>query len=144
MKKNILIFIIALTIGSLIASVIYYKSFQDNELIAKKDLSVKAFQIGVYTNYDNALKIAERNNGIVVSDEEYYRVYVALLNDLDAIKKLEEYYKDIGLKYYLKEVTVTQEFLDTIVEDEELIKNSSSETYTTINTDVLMKYEESL
>lgn len=144
MKKNIIIFLIAIIVGTLIFSIIYYKSFKVNEITSEKDLNVKAFQIGVYTNYDNALKVAERNNGIVVSDNEYYRVYIAILNDQDAIKILEEYYQDIGLKYYLKDVSVTQEFLDIIVEDEELLKNSSTETYTTINIDVLMKYEESL
>ena len=105
---------------------------------------VKAFQVGVFTNYDNALRVADRNNGIVVSDEGVFRVYVAILSDEDAIDNMRRYYDEIGLNYYLKEISVSKEFLDSIKSSEKLLKDSGKEAYNVINLSVLSVYEELL
>lgn len=143
MKKVLLIILGAILIGGGLAY------FMFNKVVLKEDSiegmkSVNAFQIGVYSNYDNALKIAERNNGIVITDDNLFRVYVAILSDKEAIKKVGNYYEKIGLNYYLKEINVSKDFVKEIKDDEELIKRSSSETYNTINLDVLNKYREML
>ncbi len=143
MKKVLLIILGAILIGGGLAY------FMFNKVVLKEDniegmKSVNAFQIGVYSNYDNALKIAERNNGIVITDDNLFRVYVAILSDKEAIKKVGNYYEKIGLNYYLKEINVSKDFVKEIKDDEELIKRSSSETYNTINLDVLNKYREML
>jgi hypothetical protein len=105
---------------------------------------VKAFQIGVYTHYDNAIRVAERNNGIVVNDQDVYRVYVAILSSNEAVEIMRTYYDNIGLKYYLKDITVTKEFLESIKSTEELLIISNSDTYNVINLSVLNKYEDIL
>lgn len=103
-----------------------------------------AFQVGAFTNRDNADRVADRNNGIVVLDRDVYRVYVAILNDKEAIRKMKDYYNEIGLNYYLKEINVSSEFLLSISDSEELLKRSSKDTYNTINISVLNKYKEML
>ena len=143
MKKVLLIILGAILLGGGLAY------FMFNKVVLKEDSiegmkSVNAFQIGVYSNYDNALKIAERNNGIVITDDNLFRVYVAILSDKEAIKKVGNYYEKIGLNYYLKEINVSKDFVKEIKDDEELIKRSSSDTYSTINLDVLNKYREML
>ena len=104
----------------------------------------QAFQVGVFSNYDNASRVALRNNGVVINDGDVYRVYVALLTDDEVIKKLESYYKEIGLNYYLKDITVNNKFTDSINSYEKMLLKSSTETYGTINLDILHKYQESL
>lgn len=104
----------------------------------------KAFQIGVFSNYDNAYRVAQRNNGIVVNDEDYFRVYVAILYDDLAISKLCSYYDEIGLNFYLKEVRVSDDFVESISVNEDLLIKSSSDTYSVINLNVLEMYEEML
>ena len=143
MKKNLLIIFSAILIGSILAIFMFNKIVlkEDNDLNNK---IVNAFQIGVYSNYDNATKVAARNNGLVVTDDNLYRVYVAILSDKEAINKVSKYYEHIGLNYYLKEISVNKEFVKEIKEDEELSKKSSSDTYNTINLDVLNKYKELL
>ena len=141
MKKVLLILLSAILLGSGLA----YLMFNKIVLNDKEEMKiVKAFQIGVYSNYDNALKIAERNNGVVIMDDSLYRVYVAILSDKEAINKVKRYYDKIGLNYYLKEINVSKEFIKEIKEDEELIKRGNSDTYKIINLDVLNKYKELL
>ena len=119
----------------------------NNIVVKEKDTDktmVNAFQVGAFTSYDNAVRVAERDNGIVVKDEDIFRVYVAILYDKEAVNKLGDYYNKIGLNYYLKPIYVSNSFIEEIKDNEELLKVSSTETYVTINSDVLSKYEEML
>lgn len=140
MKKFMIFVLLALVIG---CSLAYFMFSRDNGLNDEK-VMVKAFQVGVFTNYDNALRVADRNNGIVVSDEGVFRVYVAILSDDAAIDSMRKYYDEIGLNYYLKEISVSREFLDSIKSSEKLIKDSGKEAYNVINLSVLSAYEELL
>ena len=140
MKKFMMLVFLALVIG---CSLAYFMFSRDNGLNDEKVI-VKAFQVGVFTNYDNALRVADRNNGIVVSDEGVFRVYVAILSDDAAIDSMRKYYDEIGLNYYLKEISVSREFLGSIKSSEKLIKDSGKEAYNVINLSVLSAYEELL
>ncbi len=139
----IFVLISAILVGGGIAF-FFFKS-----LIIKDDDNLdfgiaSAFQIGAFSNYDNAFRVAERNNGIVVTDDDIYRVYVAVLNNSEAIDKLSNYYENIGLRYYLKEITVSNSFKENIEDCEKLLISSNSDTYTTITKNVLKEYEDSL
>lgn len=141
-KKVLIVILSAIMIGGGAAFYLF------NKVVVKAEGSdvtlVNAFQIGAFTNYDNAQRIAIRNNGIVVNDDDIYRVYVAVLSDRDAIDKLKKYYEEIGLNYYLKEIAVNSSYIENIKYEEELLKRSSSDTYVTINREMLQKYEELL
>ena len=141
MKKILLIILSAILIGGGIAYFLFNKVVMEDE---EEHFIAKAFQIGVFSNYDNAFRVAERNNGIVVSDDDYYRVYVAILYNDEAISKLCSYYDEIGLNFYLKEVFVSDSFVQSISVNEDLLINSSSDTYSVINLSVLDMYEEML
>ena len=142
MKKTLMIILSAILIGGGMAYLIFNKTvIKDNN---NDEYVATAFQIGAFTNYDNAIRIAERNNGIVVSDGDIFRVYVAVLYDDRAIKRLESYYDNIGLNYYLKEVLVTDDFVNSISSSEEMLISSSVDTYSVINLNVLNKYKELL
>lgn len=143
MKKILVVILASCLIGGSLAYFIFNKIVikdSDNEDM----IMVSAFQVGAFTNYDNALRVADRNNGIVISDEDIYRVYVAILYDEKAINKLSDYYADIGLNYYLRKISVSNEFVESISTSEELLIRSNSETYNAINISVLNKYEEML
>lgn len=132
---------LALVIGGSIAYFIFSRRYLED---SKNTVKVSAFQVGVFSNYDNALKVADRNNGIVVSDDDLYRVYVSILSSSEAVSKMKDYYDSIGLNYYLREIEVDDEFLSNIKNTEELLIVSDSNTYNIINLDVLNKYEELL
>ena len=140
MKKFLFVLLLALITGGALA---YFIFSRDNSL-GDEMVAVKAFQVGAFTSYDNAKRIAERNNGIVVSDEGIYRVYVSILSDDDAIDKMRHYYDDIGLNYYLKEIVVSKSFLESIKSSEDLLADSDREAYKLINLSVLNEYKEML
>ncbi len=143
MKKTIIVIFCAIVVGSICAFIIFNKVALKNE-IKKNESIAKAFQIGAFTNYDNAKTIAERNNGIVIEDTGIYRVYVSILSDEEAIAKLEEYYNEIGLNYYLKDLIVGKEYINSIVDEQNLLKNSSHDTYVVLNNSILSKYQETI
>lgn len=142
MKKGLIVILCAIMIGGGVAFYIFNKVVVKAE--SSDDTLVSAFQIGAFSNYDNAQRIADRNNGIVVSDDDIYRVFVAVLSDKEAVQKMKMYYEEIGLNYYLKEIVVDKKYIENIKYEEELLKRSSSDTYTTINCEMLKKYEELL
>lgn len=143
MKKVLLVVVSAFVIGGGLALYFFNGTVKKQNKIEGYE-EVSAFQIGVFTNYENALKVAERNNGIVVNDQNIYRVYIAMLKDEEAIDMLGNYYKNIGLSYYIKDIVVSSSFVENLNVYEEMIKKSSSDTYNTINNDVLTKYQEYL
>ena len=114
------------------------------EDVSVSEVVVTAFQVGAFNSYDNAYRVAIRNNGIVVSDEDIFRVYVSVLYDEEAISKLSLYYDSIGLNYYLKSISVSKKFVDSIKDNEELLVRSSSDTFSVINKSILNRFEEVL
>lgn len=142
MKKVLIIILCALLIGGGIAWFLFNKIVLEDDVLSNDE--VTAFQVGVFSNYENAIRVAERNNGIVVSDSDLFRVYVAILYDDEAISKMMNYYDNIGLNYYLKKINVSSDFIESISSSEELLLKSSSDTYSVINLSVLEQYKELL
>lgn len=140
MKKVLIVSMIAVMIGGGFAYYLF------NKVVVKAEESdtviASAFQVGVFTNYDNAKRVADRNNGLIITEDNLYRVYVAVLVDKEAINTLKKYYQEIGLNYYLKEISVSREFSKAISDDEILIRNSKGETFSTINSEILKIYKE--
>ena len=142
MKKVLIIILCALFLGGGIAWFLFNKIVLEDDVLSNDEAT--AFQVGVFTNYENAIRVAERNNGIVVSDSDLFRVYVAILYDDEAISKMMNYYDNIGLNYYLKKIRVSSDFIESISSSEELLLKSSSDTYSVINLSVLEQYKELL
>lgn len=142
MKKVLIIILCALFLGGGIAWFLFNKIVLEDDVLSNDE--VTAFQVGVFSNYENAIRVAERNNGIVVSDSDLFRVYVAILYDDEAISKMMNYYDNIGLNYYLKKIRVSSDFIESISSSEELLLKSNSDTYSVINLSVLEQYKELL
>ena len=141
MKKTIIILLASALIGGLMASYIFKNKSSTKEQNLNGQTMISAFQIGAYTSKENAKKSAVKNNGVVIEDNNVYRVYVTLLKNKESIQKMEEYFKSINLSYYIKDIYVKNEFYNEIVEDEHLINSSEQNTYNTINKDIINKYE---
>lgn len=137
MKKMLIVVFLAILFGGVCSFMIF-------RTLVKADNAYEefvAFQIGVYTDYDNAVKVADRNNGIVVEDG-YFRVYVTFLRNEESILKMEKYFSEIGLNYYKKEILIDKKFGDDIYTYEDMILKSSSDTFNTINKEILKVFED--
>ena len=119
----------------------FNKSFQNGHNNNEKLNMAQAFQIGAFTKYDNAYNLANKSNGIVIKDNDIYRVYIALLSNKKAISIIKDYYESKGINYYLKNILVSTSFLKEIDIYEKMIIKNNSSTYDVINKDVLLLYQ---
>ena len=137
MKRMLIVVFLAIIFGGICSFCIF-------RTLVKADNAYDefiAFQIGVYENYDNAIKVADRNNGIVVEDG-FFRVYVTVLKSEESVLKMEDYFNNIGLNYFKKEILIDKSFGDDIFTYEDMILKSSTDTYNTINKEILKVYKE--
>lgn len=143
MKKFLMVSFFALLIGGLFAYFIF-DSNVSNAVVVGGTGNAKAFQIGVFSREENAIRVAAINQGIVVPDGDLYRVYIAILNDRDAISYLEKYYTSVSINYYIRDIEVSDDFLNKIKESEEKIKSCDNKNCSNIALSILNKYEEGL
>ena len=94
MKKTLLTILGAILVGFGLG-LFFFKKFDTNiEALATSVKSIYAVQVGVYKNIDNAKDVANKMKGIVVLDNDYYRVYIDIIKDKEILNSREEYYKN--------------------------------------------------
>lgn len=118
----------------------------NNEVITEVS-SIKsqcyAFQIGVYRNKENALKAANDSRGIVILDNDFYRVYIALLKDENLIKSLKSYYDTKNVNYYLKAIYISDKTSSILDNYEIILKRTSIDNYEAIIENMLKEVDSS-
>jgi len=144
MKRILWVSFIAILVGGFFAFFMFDGGVSNSVSISSSSYNAKAFQIGVFSRIDNANRVAELNKGIVVTDGDLYRVYIAILNDNDAISYLSNYYRSVGINYYVRDIKVSSEFLDEIEEKQDKIKECNESNCSNIALSILNRYEESL
>ena len=110
----------------------------------EKSYSVAIYQLGVYKNYDNALRKAQDSKGaIIISNEDNYQVIGAMAYSKTSKEKLANLLKNEQLDYYLKELDLNEESKETIDEYELLInKTDDLEVLKKLNEDLLKSITE--
>ncbi len=144
MKKTIISIFLAIIVGFTFGF-FFLKKFNTETITEVSNIKsqVYAFQIGVYKNKDNAVKEASTNNGIVILDNDIYRVYTAILKDATLIDNLKNYYNSIGLNYYLKAINVSSKTSGIIDNYESLLKSCDSSNYNLILDSMLKEIDSS-
>ena len=130
MKKTIIMIILAIGVGFTFGF-LFLKKFNTETITEVSNIKsqVYAFQIGVYKNKDNALNATNTNKGILVLDNDIYRVYIAILKDETLIDNLKDYYDSLGINYYLKAINVSSKTNNIIDNYESLLNNCDSSNY---------------
>ena len=144
MKKIIITLLISLGVGCSFAFIIYKNIDKEVEVAINNDNIITFFQVGVFKNEGNATNFMQKfNSSIIIKDGDYYRLIIAILENQESILKLQDYFESLGIEYYLKKENINNEkFLKKLREYEKLLLSSSSETYHTINKNILKLYEE--
>lgn len=125
MKKTLLTILGAILVGFGLG-LFFFKKFDTNiEALATSVKSIYAVQVGVYKNIDNAKDVANKMEGIVVLDNDYYRVYIDIIKDKEILNLREEYYKNNNINYYLKIINPSKEFITKLDDYEIILKNTS-------------------
>ena len=144
MKKTIISIFLAMIVGFTFGF-FFLKKFNTETITEVSNIKsqVYAFQIGVYKNKDNALNAAKTNKGIVILDNNIYRVYIAILKDQTLIDNLKSYYSSIGLNYYLKAINVSSKTSSIIDNYESLLKSCDNSNYNLILDSMLQEIDTS-
>ncbi len=140
MKKTLIIILIAI-ISGIVMGFIFYQRFEINEVVfAKQDYSAKAVQVGVFSKLENALSIKDLYDGIIVNDENLYRVYINIIKDQEVLNIMKEYYNELGINYYLKDIEISKEFNDILDDYEIILKNQDISNYSLTINSILKEY----
>ncbi len=136
--KPIVIFILGIVLG-------YHICYKKSLFNIFKD-TYKAFQVGVYTNYEAAsLYSTKYDNSIIIKDNELYRVYVSILKDPTNIENMTAYLNSKGIDYYLKEIEIKDiETKKEIKEYENIMDSNNELVFLEINKMIMETYKESL
>lgn len=144
MKKTLMMIILAVIVGFSFGY-LFLRKF-NNEVITEVS-SIKsqcyAFQIGVYRNKENALKAANDSRGIVILDNDFYRVYIALLKDENLIESLKSYYDTKNVNYYLKAIDISDKTSSILDSYEIILKRTSIDNYEAIIENMLKEVDSS-
>ena len=117
--------IISVIIGSLFMKVSNNPS--DSSTLVNYENNIKAFQVAAYTSIQSAEEEAKNKNGIVIKDDDYYCVYIAILRDSSNVNRMIKYLNDTQTYYYVKNIDLSSDIQDNLTKYEELMKNTNSD-----------------
>ncbi len=142
MKKNVILVIVSIVVGVLFAAFVLNKE----DIYAKSEYNVFAFQVGAYEDYNNAEKNSSKlPSSIIVKENNLYKIYVAIYKNIDIVNKMIVYFENNGINIYLKGITINEEFYNKLENYEDFIINSDDATvYNKINQSILNIYKEGL
>ncbi len=142
MKKNIILILFSLISGVLFTIFILNKE----NIYAKEEYLVYAFQVGVYESVDNAQDmISKLPSGISIKEDNLYRVYSAIYKDIDLVNKMITYFKDNNINIYLKTINVSKDFYYILDNYEKIIsKTEDTAVYDKVNQSILNTYLEGM
>ena len=145
MKKFLLSVLLAILVGGTFGFIIF-KKYSNNTITVASilDKKVYAIQIGVFDNIDNAKTLINKYGGIIVPDNNKYRVYIALVSSSNVLTILKEYYDDLDISYYVKQIDVDDNILELINNAEDLLIATTKDNYDSIINNVLKEYEKTI
>ena len=139
MKSYIKIVLGAIVIGGVCAYFFYKDIKKDVVALTTHENSINLFQVGVFKSVDNAKNY--QNNfdySIIYENSDYYRVIIGVSYHEENKIKLENYFNNKNIKYYIKEIKVNEGFIEKIANYETvMIKTSNDEVIKTINKNML-------
>ena len=142
MKKFLITIIIAIIIGACLG-IYSYNKFKEDDIKTVFNVNKNqafAFQIGVFDTFENAESLAEKQGGLVILDNEKYRVYISIVND--TLNLMKSYYNEKGIAYYIRTIDVNEEFLNKLENYEAVLKVIDKEEYDSVIKNILKDYKE--
>ncbi len=146
MKKYLLTFLIALIIGLFLLnfSLKQYNDYSGIKVSSKYD-EVYFIQYGVFSSVESMEEntISLQNYVYTMEDNLYY-VYIGITTLEENALKLQKYFESKGYKTILKKFGISnQEFIKLLDNYDEVLKKTDDETaISSVNNQVLSKYEE--
>ena len=141
MKKIILSAVIFILFGFILGQILF-----SEKLVSVKNIDQVYFlQEGVYVNKNNLQNnLIELVPKVIENINNKYYVYLGITRDKKVLKKLQDIYKDKGIKVYVHEKNINSPSFIMNVEQFDLLINDTNDSnqVLTIEEIVLSNYEE--
>lgn len=140
MKKGIILCII---VGVILGTYLFSRYDKQELDFVLNDLSktVYVFQYGVYESKDS-LKNINVKYTYELKDDKYY-VYIGMTTKKSNIQKLENYFNNLNIKTYIKEIELDDEFYNVISQYDLLLDEAeTNDSIKIIMETVVTKFEE--
>ncbi len=126
-------------IGGIFAFLFYKDIKKEVVALTTKENTISLFQVGVFEQIENAKNYQELYApAIIYNTDNYYRVIVGISYHEENKVKLESYFTNKGIKYIIKEIKVSDDFIKKMENYEViLIKTNKNEVIDNINESML-------
>ena len=123
MKKILIPIVIALLVGTTFGIVLFKNTKEEIDEVFKEDTLLSLFQIGVFSNEENAKNVQKQYSGsIVLNDDIYFRVIYGVFQNKACIEKMKNYLEENKIDYHIREENITnQEFIKELIKYEEIV-----------------------
>ncbi len=128
-------------IGFILGFITYKNYSKQVDMVFSSDNTSYAFQIGVYNTSESANQKASENNGIVIQDNDFYRVYIAIATSNLLKEELSSYYDNQDISYYIKDITIDNNLKNKLIPYESLLSSVSAKDYSLIINKMLNEYK---
>lgn len=99
------------------------------------------FQVGVFTKIENMNKEASKYDSyIYIKKDDKYYVYIGITKD--NYEKLQNYFDNLGIETYVKEMEINSKFSSMLKEYDSKLKDATEEDTKKIINDILKVYGE--
>ena len=123
MKKILIPIVIALLVGTTFGIVLFKNIKEEIDEVFKDHTLLSLFQIGVFSNEENAKNVQKQYSGsVVLNDDIYYRVIYGVFQNKACIEKMKNYLEENKIEYHIREQNNSnEEFLNELMKYEEII-----------------------
>ncbi len=141
MKRFLITILLAILTGAGLGFYAYNKLASTNNndmMVGKFSNQVYALQVGVFDSINNANDLASKYGGIVINDNNKYRVYIAIVSN--TLTQIKNYYDNKNISYYVKNIEVNSDFYNTLLDYESLLLATNEDNYEEIMKNILKEY----
>ncbi len=135
MGKYKIVVLLALITGAFFALYVFSNASKEESPVLSESYKVTMFQLGVYASSDSAAAFAETTGGIVLENDDFYRVYSAMYTNENLINNLKTYYEENNIDYIIREEILS-------IRDYEELKDYETLMLRSNNIEVILKANE--
>ena len=140
-KKIFTMVFFSALIGFILGFLTYKNYVEKIKMVFSNTNTSYAFQVGVYNSKDMAEEKAQDSNGIVIPDQDFYRVYIALATNNDLKELLASYFTKQGIEYYIRDLDLTKDIKTKMEVYEAILASTSEDKYESIIMKMMQEYQ---
>ena len=140
-KKVFTMIFFSALIGFILGFITYKSYARKIDMAFSSNNLSYAFQVGVYNSKEKAEEEAQNLNGIVIPEEDFYRVYIAVVTNATIKDELSNYYNKQGIEYYIRDLKLNNELKEKLEIYETLLASISENEYPSVIKKMINEYE---